>query len=181
MRGAVFLDRDGTIIRDPGYPGDASLVELLPNAALGLGAMARAGWPLVIVSNQSGIARGLYAPETFAAINQRLEELLAPQQVRFLGTYFCPHLPTISGPCRCRKPGLELFERAARDHGLALDRAWYIGDRSRDVEPAVALRGRGLLVAHPDREADVQRATALGVTVVGDLLDAATLIGAAAG
>ncbi len=136
--------------------------------------MVRAGWPLVIVSNQSGIGRGLYGPEAFAAINRRIESLLASEQVRFLAAYFCPHLP--GDPCRCRKPGVELFERATHDHQLALDRSWFLGDRSRDVEPAAALGGRGLLIAHPGREEDVQRATALGVTVAADLLAAARVI-----
>lgn len=176
-RGAVFLDRDGTIIHDPGYLDDPALVSLLPHAAEGLGAMARAGWPLVIVSNQSGIARGLFGPETFAAVNRRLEELLSPQNVRFLATYFCPHLPEISGPCRCRKPGVELFERAARDHGLDLSRSWFIGDRARDVEPAATLSGRGLLVAHDDRDGERQRAALLGVATALDLAAAALLIG----
>lgn len=178
MLGAVFLDRDGTIIHDPGYLDDAGRVALLPNAAEGLGAMTRAGWPLVIVSNQSGIARGLYGPDSFATINRRIEELLAPERVRFLAAYFCPHLPEISGACRCRKPGVELFERAAGEHNLDLARSWFVGDRARDVEPALTLGGRGLLVAHEDRAEDVQRAAGLGVARVADLLAAASLIGA---
>lgn len=182
MRGAVFLDRDGTIIHDPGFLSDASRVSLLPNAAEGLGEIARAGWPLVIVSNQSGIARGLYGPEAFAAVNRRLEELLAPQGVRFLAAYYCPHLPEISGPCRCRKPGTELFERAADEHDLDLTRSWFVGDRLRDVAPATKLGGRGLLVRQAEgREADAEDAEAHSVVRAADLLAAAALVGASGG
>lgn len=182
MRPAIFLDRDGTIIRDPGYLSDPSGVSLLPNAAEGLGNMARAGWPLVIVSNQSGIARGLYGPEAFAAVNRRLEELLAPEGVRFLGAYYCPHLPEISGPCRCRKPGTELFVRAARENVLDLTRSWFVGDRLRDVVPGPKLGGRGLLVRQLEgRQAEAEDPGALGVARVTDLLAAASLIGAPGG
>jgi histidinol-phosphate phosphatase family protein len=174
-RGAVFLDRDGTIIEDPGYLSDPARVVLLPGAAEGLAALARSGWPLIVVSNQSGLARGLFGPEAVAAVMRRILELLAPHDVRFLASYYCPHLPEITGPCRCRKPGTELFERAAREHDLDLVRSWWVGDRLRDVEPALALGGRGLLLPGED---SAGAARPLGFAAAADLREAAALIGA---
>jgi len=175
-RGAVFLDRDGTLVRDPGYLHDPALVELLPGVLEGLRALARDGWPLVVVSNQSGIARGLFGPGAFHAVMARIEELLAPHGVRFAGTYFCPHHPDVTGPCACRKPGVELFQRAARELGLDLRRSWFLGDRAQDAEPASRLGGRGLLIGDPPPQ-EVERARELGLAVAPDLQAAAALIG----
>lgn len=177
MRAAVFLDRDGTLVRDPGYLHDPALVELLPRVAHGLGELARAGWPLVVVSNQSGIARGFYGAEGFAAVQARLGELLAPHGVRFAGAYFCPHHPDITGPCDCRKPGVALFEQAARELGLDLARSWMVGDRVSDAEPALRLGGRGLVIESPQLPDEAARARALGLAVASDFGAVARLIG----
>ena len=179
-RGAVFLDRDGTLVRDPGYLHDPMLVELLPGVGDGLAALAAADWPLVIVSNQSGIARGLFGPEAFDAVLERLAALLAPRGVRFAGAYYCPHHPDFSGPCDCRKPGVALFERAARDLDLDLVRSWFVGDRLKDVEPAARLGGHGLLLETVEAADEVGRARAAGIPVTRDLRAAAALIGAPA-
>ncbi|MGA2384436.1 MAG: HAD family hydrolase [Gemmatimonadales bacterium] len=176
MRGAVFLDRDGTLVRDPGYLHDPALVDLLPGVVEGLRALARAGWPLVVVSNQSGIARGLFGPGAFHAVTARVEELLAPHGVRFAGVYYCPHHPDFTGPCACRKPGVELFERAARELGFDLRHSWFVGDKLQDAEPARRLGGRGVLLGIP-APADAQRTRDLGVAVAPDLQAAAALIG----
>jgi len=176
MPGAVFLDRDGTLVRDPGYLHDPALVELLPGVASGLAALASAGWPLVIVSNQSGMARGLYGPEGFAAVQERLAELVAPEGVRFAGAYFCPHHPDFTGPCACRKPGVALFEQAARELRLDLARSWMVGDRLRDAEPALRLGGRGLLIAGPASADAVARARLLGLDVAPDFAAATRII-----
>jgi D-glycero-D-manno-heptose 1,7-bisphosphate phosphatase len=175
-RGAVFLDRDGTLVRDPGYLHDPALVVLLPGVIEGLRALAQARWPLVVASNQSGIARGLFGPGAFHSVMARIEELLAPHGVRFAGVYYCPHHPDFTGPCGCRKPGVELFQRAARELGLDLGASWFVGDKVQDAEPALRLGGRGVLLGDPGSQ-DADRARDLGVAVAPDLVAAAALIG----
>ena len=175
-RGAVFLDRDGTIIEDPGYLKDPAGAVLLPGAAEGLTALVTAGWPLVIVSNQSGIGRGLLTEADFHAVNRRLEELLGPQ-VRFLAYYFCPHHPAFTGPCPCRKPGLDLYRRAEAEHGLDLAASWYVGDKWSDVAPALAVGGTGLVLAPNGAGKAALEADRHGVAIARHLADAARLIG----
>ncbi|HUR95248.1 MAG TPA: HAD family hydrolase [Gemmatimonadales bacterium] len=145
-RPAVFLDRDGTIIEERGYLRDPVEVRLIPGSAAALRRLNHAGFPAIIVTNQSGIARGLLTEAEYAASTRRLDELLALEHARIDASYHCPHLPEISGPCGCRKPGTLLYERAAGDLGLDLRRSWWIGDRLRDVEAAEAFGGRGMLV-----------------------------------
>jgi histidinol-phosphate phosphatase family protein len=145
-RPAVFLDRDGTLIEDPGYLADPDRVRLLPGAAEAVAELNRAGVPVVVVTNQSGIARGLLTEAQYRATERRLDQLLADRGARIDAHYFCPHHPDAGGPCDCRKPGLLLYRRAASEHGLDLAASWWVGDRLRDVLPAPALGGRGILV-----------------------------------
>jgi histidinol-phosphate phosphatase family protein len=148
-RRAVFLDRDGTLIEDTGYLADPEAVRLLPGVADAIFRLNQAGLAALVVTNQSGIARGLLDEAAYAATARRLAELLAAAGARLDGDYHCPHHPDFTGPCECRKPGLLLYRRAAADHGLYLARSWWVGDRLRDVLPAEHFRGRGLLIERP--------------------------------
>ena len=160
-RGAVFLDRDGTIIRDTNYLGDPALVELLPGTARAVRRLNDAGWPVVIVTNQSGIARGFFTLADFERVRERVDSLLRAGGARVDATYLCPHHPEYSGPCECRKPGTLLFHQAATDLGLDLAASWYVGDKLRDVQPARSLGGRGILVPNEyTPRADLARARA---------------------
>ncbi len=141
----VFLDRDGTVIRDTGYVSSPEDVVLLPGAAEAVRLLNRAGIPVVIVTNQSGIARGYFGEPEFHAVQQRVESLLRAAGARIDATYFCPHVP--EDGCDCRKPGLGLYLNAASEVGVDLAGAVYVGDRARDVLPALELGGKGLLVA----------------------------------
>jgi D-glycero-D-manno-heptose 1,7-bisphosphate phosphatase len=145
-RAAVFLDRDGTIIEDTGYIADPATVRLLPGAAEAIFRLNRAGLPAIVVTNQSGIARGLFDERTYAMVAARLDDLLAARGARLDAHYYCPHHPDYTGPCDCRKPGPALYRRAAADHGLHLASSWWVGDRVRDVTPAERFQGNGVLL-----------------------------------
>jgi len=145
-RAAAFLDRDGTIIRDTAYVRDPDDVELLPGVAPAIRRLNDRSLPVIVVTNQSGIARGLLTEQDYERVRMRLDKLLAAEGARIDATYHCPHHPDFSGPCNCRKPGLELYLRAAADHGLDLARSFYVGDRMRDVEPTLQLHGQGIFI-----------------------------------
>jgi histidinol-phosphate phosphatase family protein len=158
-RAAAFLDRDGTLVEDVHYLARPEQLRLLPEAVTALRRLADAGVPAVVVTNQSGIARGLLSPAAYAAVERRLDELLLAEGVRLLATYHCPHHPELTGPCDCRKPGTLLYERAAAEHALSLAGSLYAGDRWRDVAPALRLGGVGVLVPSADTPPeDVARA-----------------------
>lgn len=169
---AVFADRDGTIIREAEYLADPDAVSLLPGAVEGLAAFQDAGYRIVVVTNQSGIARGYYDEAAYRAVEAEMERQLAAEGVNVLDAYHCPHHPQFTGPCACRKPAPGLFRQAARAHGLALDRSVYVGDRLRDVQPGLELGGTPILVrtGYGAREA---AAAPDGVRVVDDLVAAA--------
>lgn len=172
-RRAAFLDRDGTLIRDHHYPRDPDLVELLPGVPAALKRLVDAGYLLVVITNQSGIARGLLTEEDYQLVRGRLDALLAAEGVVLDASYHCPHETTISGPCECRKPGTGLHRQAAREMGIDLASSVSVGDRWRDVAPALELGFRGWLVpSHNTPEADVERARTLGVlqTSLGDVV-----------
>ncbi len=137
-RPAAFLDRDGTLIHDPGYLGDPAGVVLLDGAAAAVAALQRAGYVVVVLSNQSGVARGLYDEAAVAAVNARMCELLrkAEPAARIDAIYYCPHGP--AGSCDCRKPLPGMFLRAARDLDLDCAASLAIGDHPRDVTAAQA-------------------------------------------
>lgn len=145
-RPAVFLDRDGTLIEDRDYLADPGRVVLIPGTVGALTELRAAGYALVIVTNQSGIARGLYTESEYEAVTARLKRILQEAGVTIDAIYHCPHHPDVDGPCPCRKPGTGMHEQAARELGLDLAASWYVGDKLSDVLPAEALGGRGILV-----------------------------------
>ena len=137
-RRAVFLDRDGTLIDDPGYLSDPDRVALFPEVPDALRALGEAGFDLVVCTNQSGIARGKYGVGVYERVAARFEALLAAEGVRLLATYYCPYHPegTVA-PWNVdhgdRKPAPGMWMRAAADHGIDLARSYSLGDGERDV------------------------------------------------
>jgi D-glycero-D-manno-heptose 1,7-bisphosphate phosphatase len=131
MKRALFLDRDGTVMEDRGYMHDPALVQLLPGAADVLRAIEAEGWVLIVVSNQSGVGRGLISAAEVESVQARFLELMRQAGVRITASYFCPHAP--DEDCHCRKPSPFQVELAAREHGLDLTKSWMIGDRKSDI------------------------------------------------
>ncbi len=131
MNRALFLDRDGTIVEDSGYISDPALVRILPGAADALAALAQEGWKLVVVSNQSGVGRGLIAPRQMEAVQFRFLELMRFHGIPIAASYFCTHAPEVR--CECRKPSAFFLERAAREHSLDLAASCMVGDREADI------------------------------------------------
>jgi D,D-heptose 1,7-bisphosphate phosphatase len=178
-RAAVFLDRDGTIIRDAHYIREPSQVELLVGVPVALRKFLHKDLALVVVTNQSGIARGFLKEADYFAVRDRLDLILAAEQVKLTATYHCPHHPEETGPCECRKPGRLLYRRAIEEHDLDIATSWGIGDRWRDIAPVIGLGGRGILVPTKDTpDSDVAEAISAG-TVVRDFSEAAAIVLAA--
>lgn len=136
---AVFLDKDGTLVEDVPYNVDPALIRLTAGAGLALRKLSGAGYKLIVVSNQSGVARGLFPESALARTEERLGTLLAEYGVRLDGFYYCPHHPEGSVAeyaveCVCRKPAPGMLLKAAAEHGIALGRSWMVGDILNDVE-----------------------------------------------
>ncbi len=143
---ALFIDRDGTLIADAHYLADASRVQLLSGAAAAVAKANAAQVPVVVVTNQSGIARGLITNAQYEAVRDQTDVLLSAGGAAVLATYHCPHWGHPKEPCECRKPGLGMYREAAAAYQLDLMHSAYIGDRWRDVQPALATGGIGILV-----------------------------------
>jgi histidinol-phosphate phosphatase family protein len=164
---AVLFDRDGTLVEDVPYNGDPALVRPMPGAPTAIGRLRSAGVPTAVVSNQSGVARGLLTADDVAAVNRRVEELLGP-----LGPWaWCPHGP--ADGCDCRKPAPGLILRAAAELGVAPERCAVIGDIGADVEAARAAGARGVLVPTTRTRAEE---VAAAPEVVPDLESAVDLL-----
>lgn len=150
-RRAVFLDRDGTIIEEVGYLDRAERVELYPWTIDAIRAFNRAGLAVVMVTNQSGVARGFFTESVVDDVHGHLAAMLAEGGARIDAYYYCPHHPDGKVPgyaraCDCRKPGRALVDRAARELGIDPARSFVVGDRWVDVALARAVGAGGVLV-----------------------------------
>jgi len=167
---SAFLDRDGTIVRDTHFLGRPDDVELLPGAAAAVRRLNDTGITTVLVTNQSGIARGLLTEQDYAAVHARLVALLAAEGARLDAAYYCPHAPELSPACDCRKPAAGMFRRAAAEHGLDMSAPVFIGDRWRDVAAADELGGTRFVIHSPRTTAeDLAEARRTGTPVVASL------------
>ncbi|HEY4486060.1 MAG TPA: HAD-IIIA family hydrolase [Nitrospiria bacterium] len=148
---AVFLDRDGTISREVGYIRDVDRLELLPNSAKAIRMLNRSGIKVIVVTNQSGVARGYYSEDHVRRVNDRLTALLKAEGADLDGIYYCPHHPTegtgaYTRPCACRKPGPGMLVQAAADQRVDLDRSFVVGDKLTDMEMARRVGAKGVFV-----------------------------------
>jgi D-glycero-D-manno-heptose 1,7-bisphosphate phosphatase len=136
-RRAVFLDKDGTVVVDVPYNADPALLRLQPGVGPALAALDAAGFALIVVSNQSGIALGRFTEAQFAQLREALADcLLRAAGVRLTDFYYCAHAPRADGTpaCVCRKPSPLMLRCAAAEHGLDLARSWMVGDTLDDIE-----------------------------------------------
>jgi len=150
-RPAVFLDRDGTVIREADYLRSAAQVRLLPHAAEAIRRLNEAGLAVVVTTNQSGIARGLLTEADLEQIHDALRRRLARRGAMADAIYFCPHHPEAGKPpyrrrCQCRKPAPGMLLRAARDLNLDLPRSFSVGDSERDLAAGRKVGARAVLV-----------------------------------
>jgi histidinol-phosphate phosphatase family protein len=172
-RRAAFLDRDGTLIEDSHYLSKPEAIRILPGAVDAVKRLNAAGVVVVIVTNQSGIARGLMSEDDYTKVAERLVSLFGDAGAKIDASYHCPHHPALTGPCDCRKPALGMYVEARDTLDLETHTSLFAGDRFRDVQPGIALGGRAILVPssstpHGDltlAERDAEVASSLGEAV----------------
>ena len=173
-RRAAFLDRDGTIIEDVSFISRPEQVVLRPGAAEAIALLNANDVAVVVITNQSGLARGLFTVADYEAVRARVDSVLAPYGARIDASFYCPHHPAVSGPCDCRKPGRLLFDEAIAALGIDAARSMFAGDRTRDVLPARHYGGHAYLVPASSTPPDeLDDAPSVGATVVPSLLEAA--------
>jgi D-glycero-D-manno-heptose 1,7-bisphosphate phosphatase len=173
---AVFLDRDGTVIEDAHYIKSPSQVRLIPGAAAAVKKINDAGVPAIVVTNQSGIARGIFKVEDYEAVRRHFESLLEAEGAHIDASYYCPHHPSVA-PCDCRKPATTMFEDAIRDFKLDPKNVAYVGDRWRDVIASKKLGGRGIMISsHMTTDEDRRKAQEDGIETAASLQDAIEML-----
>jgi D-glycero-D-manno-heptose 1,7-bisphosphate phosphatase len=166
---AVFLDRDGTIARDVHYCRDPRDFKLLPRVPAAIRLLNQQGYQVIVITNQSGIARGYFTEHTLSMIHQKMKTELRKHNASIDAIYICPHHP--DEQCECRKPKPTLLLRAASDIGIALEQSYMIGDDVKDVQAGRAAGCRTVwLTTDPNqRDAEPQRT---GDHIAADLFDA---------
>jgi D-glycero-D-manno-heptose 1,7-bisphosphate phosphatase len=173
---AVFLDRDGTVMEDAHYIKSPSQVRLIPGAAAAVRKINDARVPAIVVTNQSGIARGIFKVQDYEAVRRHFESLLEAEGAHIDASYFCPHHPSVA-PCDCRKPATKMFEDAIRDFKLDSKNVAYVGDRWRDVIASKTLGGRGIMISsHMTTDEDRRKAQEDGIETAASLEDAIEML-----
>lgn len=140
----VFLDRDGTIARDAPYCRRVEDFELLPSVPDAIALLNNNNFKVVVITNQSGIARGYFTEELLGQIHQKMESELDKCEARVDAIYYCPHHP--DDGCECRKPGTALFQQAAEEHAIDLHRSFVVGDMQLDISAGKSLGCQTVLV-----------------------------------
>jgi D-glycero-D-manno-heptose 1,7-bisphosphate phosphatase len=182
-RRAVFLDKDGTLVHDVPYNVDPALIRFQPGAREALRLLHRAGYALVVVTNQSGVARGYFAETALDGVAAHLRRCLADWQAPLAGFYYCPHhpagtLPAYRTACPCRKPEPGLLRQAAAELNLDLGRSWLIGDILNDVEAGRRAGCRTILVDSGGETEWLLSQQRLPHHLASNLLEAARIVSA---
>lgn len=155
MRSAVFLDRDGTLIEDVGYLSSISQIKVLPRVVDGLKLLKSMGYLLIVVTNQSGVARGFFSEGFVLNVHDILGRLFKDNGVAIDAFYYCPHHPTEGFPpynvnCDCRKPKTGMIKRAICEYDIDISNSWVIGDSLVDVQLARNAGCKGILLNRDD-------------------------------
>ena len=161
MRSAVFLDRDGVLNEDKKYASDPKIAKLLPGVTSAVKRLNDAGMAVIVVSNQSGIARGYHTENDTRAFNAELDEQLRAEGARVDGWYYCPHLPEgtvaeYAKECDCRKPKSGMLMQAAGEHDIDLSKSFMVGDKERDIAAGTSAGTQTILVGNTVSDTDSQ-------------------------
>lgn len=178
---AIFLDKDGTLIEDVPYNVDPAQIRLCEGAAAGLRSLHQAGYQLIVITNQSGVARGYFPEVALIVVEWRLRMLLTEFGVPLTGFYYCPHHPDgavspYAISCNCHKPQPGLLHQAAIDHDVDLTQSWFIGDILNDVEAGRAAGCRTVLIDNGNETEWILSHQRLPHHTVSNLVDAAQVI-----
>ncbi len=176
QRPAIFLDRDGTLNEDSGYLYEISAWRWLPGAVEALAMLSQKGYALVVISNQSGIARGYYTAADVHTLHTWLNTTLAKEGLCIDAFYHCPHHPEFSEPCSCRKPSPHMLLQAAQDLQLDLSRSYMVGDKISDVQAGLAAGCTSYLIDAKRVGQSQSLAQEAGVHYVSSLFAAAQAI-----
>ncbi len=183
MNKVVFLDRDGTINVDKQYVYQIDNFEYLPGVVEALKIFQAKGYLLIIITSQSGIARGYFTENDYKKLDQWIKSDLESKKIHLTASYYCPHLPDALIPqyrmeCRCRKPGLGLFERAVKEYEIDLRESYVIGDRLRDLQ--ICNKGcKGFLVGNTEGSdiiLEVKKGRYNGIKWCSNLLECANIV-----
>ena len=175
MRKAVFLDRDGTLIKDIPYINDPKLVELLPYVIEGLKMLKNLGFILIIVTNQSGIKRGYFDEDTLQRIHHKILHLLKEKGIEIDAIYYCPCLPDEG--CECRKPNPGMIVQATEEFNIDLKKSYIIGDSWMDIGAGKSVGCTSILLF--GREKDLSKLKKMNIApdyIAKDFMDAVNYI-----
>lgn len=178
---AVFLDKDGTLIEDVPYNVDPERIQMTRGALEGLYLLYTAGYQLIVITNQSGVARGYFPESALVVVEERVRQMLSEVGVQLAGFYYCPHHPdgvvvNYAIACSCRKPEPGLLIRAATDYGIDLTQSWFIGDILNDVEAGCRAGCKTILIDNGNETEWQLSAQRLPHYIVTNLSEAALVI-----
>jgi len=161
MQAAVFLDRDGTIIEDTDYISSPAQIKFIPGAVEAVNKLKQAGYKIIIISNQSGVARGILSEDMLQTIDKVIHRAILSGGGQVDGSYYCPHHPEhgvypYKQACECRKPHTGMIKKAVREHDIDLSKSFLVGDHATDIETArrAGLRSAFVLTGHGKEEKD---------------------------